>query len=166
MRRKGDTSKIREADFKSTCKGKKKDKPKDTIYILDEEETIFVRKLHVGIGKFKGKIDFISFCFGILYHYATKCPHKENNGYKEKGKDVSKKNVKNKSSTNKIFYSNEDTSDDQVDSDSYSKTRNKILMALEEQLTSESDHCETNDLMNMFREIDRLKNANKYLETK
>jgi len=39
-------------------------------------------------------------------------------------------------------------------------------MALEDQLNSELDSCEADDLMKALREIDRLKNSNQELETK
>lgn len=68
-----------------------------------------------------------------------------------KGKEVSKKYVKNKFSAKKIFYSieeYEDTLNDHVDSNSNSNTSYKILIGHEDQLTS---NYEKNDLMNELR---------------
>lgn len=65
--RKGNTSEIRYSTFKPTYKWKEKEVHKDTIYISDEEEENFVRKLQVGNG-----------------NYAHKCPYKENHDKEEK----------------------------------------------------------------------------------
>ena len=69
---------MRETTFKSTYKGKEKESPKDTSYMLDEEEENFVRKLQVGTRKLRGKLPFKFFSCGRVGHYASICPYKEN----------------------------------------------------------------------------------------
>lgn len=104
--RKGDILGIREATFKATNKGKEKEDPKETSYILDKEKANFVKKLQVGISRFEGNIHFKWFSYGRVGHYGAKFPYKENH---EKWKNFPKKNVKRRFFDKKNFYTHEDS---------------------------------------------------------
>jgi len=69
--RKGGPSDIKEATLKATYKGKEKEELKETSY---KEEANSVKKLQVGIGKFRGKLTFNFFSYGRVGRYAPKCP--------------------------------------------------------------------------------------------
>lgn len=56
--RKESPSYIGEDTFKDTSKGKEKEEIKEPGYVSDEEEANFMKKLQVGIGRFRGKLPF------------------------------------------------------------------------------------------------------------
>ena len=64
----------REAAFKIE---KKKEEKEDICSRSVEEEAKFFKKLDRGSGKYKGKIPFKCFNYGIIGHYAAKFPHKK-----------------------------------------------------------------------------------------
>ena len=56
-------------------------------YVSEEDEINFVKKLQLGIGRFRGKLPFKFFACGTFGHYAAKCPHKDSH---EKVKELLK----------------------------------------------------------------------------
>jgi hypothetical protein len=50
----------------------------------NEEETHFVRKLNRRNDKYKGKLPFKCFNYGIIRHYVEKCPFEENKIFHKK----------------------------------------------------------------------------------
>lgn len=62
-------SDMREVSFKDRYKGEKKEAPKNKSYLSDKEVSNIMRKLQVGIGKFRGKLPFKCFSCGRVGHY-------------------------------------------------------------------------------------------------
>lgn len=88
-----------------------------------------MRKLKRGIGKYKGKVPLICFNCGEISHFTFKCPHarsldnndeKEDHGKLKKNKRRYKKQGKMKG-CKKGFYSKEDKSSSEEESDSVKK---------------------------------------------
>ena len=89
----------------------------------DEEEANFVKKLQKGSGKYKGKLPFKCFNYGIIGNFQAKCPYPKedsededdkNKQYKKKRKLHYKKNYKGKNN----FYSKEEDNSSSEVSDS------------------------------------------------
>ena len=103
--RKGGLSDIREVAFKSSTKGKYKEDLKESRYILEENEVNFVKNIQRGSGIFRGKLPFKCFSCVRVFHYAAKCPHKDNH---DKGKDFAKGNRK-QFVNRRSYYTHEDS---------------------------------------------------------
>ena len=90
----------------------------------DEEETNFIKKLKKGYGKYKEKLPFKCFIYGIIGHFSSKCPYpkeKDNDdeeAYNQKehknGKAQYKKKLykKKKNVYSKEYSSSSDMSED------------------------------------------------------
>ena len=90
MRLQKGNSNMREASFKEKRCIEEKG---GTCSCSNEEEAKFVRRLDIGIGKYKGKIPFKCFNCGRVGHYASKCTHKKIEN-QSKGKE--KRNFRNR----------------------------------------------------------------------
>eukprot|EP00253_Pinus_taeda_P014342 PITA_14342 len=141
--RKGGPSDRREAAFKASGKGDYYEA--SHVPEEEEEESIFVRNLQRGSGRFRGKLPFKCFACGRVGHYAAKCP------YKDKGKEPDRWNKK-QGANKKSYYTHEDSdglsnSDEDEQGNEY-----KMLMAFED-----DDYMDAIDVDNLFEEITRLK---------
>ena len=132
--RRGGPSKVKEAVFRTSTKGKEVQKTKGSGYISEEDEINFVKKLQLGTGQFRGKLPFKCFYCGRVGHYAAKCPYKETH---KNGKEVSRRN-KNRFSTRNSYYTHED-SDGLSDSEEESEQDLRLLMAFEKESREEKD---------------------------
>ena len=78
-----------EATFKMIKKTKIQKKKSQTNHNeeSDEEESNFIKKIHKGLGKYKGNLPFKCFNCGRIRHFQAKCPYP-----KEYSKDEDDKN--------------------------------------------------------------------------
>ena len=67
-----------------TCSYKDEEKEEQEEEHSDKEFTYFMRKVRMGMWKFKGKLPLICFNCGEVWLFAAKCPHK--NGVVTNGK--------------------------------------------------------------------------------
>ena len=95
----------REATFKASSKNQ--------IENLDDEETLFIKKIEKGTGKYKGNFHLKCFCCGRIGHFPSKCtyPKQDDNDERETSKfGMGKTRNKKKSyEKNKIVYTMEDS---------------------------------------------------------
>ena len=72
------------------------------------EETLFIKKLERGTGKYKGKIPLSFFSCGRIGHFSSKCPYSKQDDSDKR--EVSNKFKKGKKGNkNKIIYTMEDS---------------------------------------------------------
>ena len=66
----------KEATFKAIKYSKNPKAPsKNHSDISDDEESLFIKKLERGTGKYKGKLPLKCFNYGRIGHFASKCPY-------------------------------------------------------------------------------------------
>jgi len=133
--RKGGPSDMREETFKATTKGKEKE---ESGYVSEAEEENFVKKLQVGVGRFRGKLPFKFFCCGRFGHYVVKCPYRENQG---KGKEYEKINRK-RFEKKRSFYTHEDN--DGISNGEGGESDQDCHLLMEFQSNNEFDGIEEN----------------------
>ena len=77
MRTRNDKSSKRETTFKASKTKMRQEK--NTNHKLSNisyvERDNFIKKLHTGFGKYKGKFSFKCFNYGRIGHFANKCPY-------------------------------------------------------------------------------------------
>jgi predicted ATP-dependent serine protease len=97
------------------------------------EEANFIKKLHKGAGKYKGKLPFKCFNCGKVGHFVAKCPYpkeyskdEENKTkqYKKKEKPNYKKKIYKRK---KNFYSKEENNSSSESSDSDESNDDEVL---------------------------------------
>ena len=83
---------------------------------LDDEESLFIKKLERGTGRYKGKLALKCFNYGRIGHFSHKCsyPKQEESDHEEsfchKGKNKFKGKRKN-------FYSKKESEDEEMSED-------------------------------------------------
>lgn len=110
------------------------------------EEENFIRKLHRGSRKYKGKLPFNFFNYGDVGNFMDKCPYKDSNNVQQKhGKKLFLKGNKVQRK-HKIFFINEEGfSIDDEDQDISKDEREKdVFMAME----NIEDDAEVNSIYN------------------
>jgi hypothetical protein len=72
--------------------------------ISNEEGANFIRKLHKGSGKYKGKLPFKCFNCGKVRHFASKCPYPKQGDSDDEDTYNHKELKKGKTGNNKKLY--------------------------------------------------------------
>ena len=67
-----DETTFKESKTKTRQEKKTNDELSDILYV---EEDNFIKKLHKGFGKYKGKLPFKFFNCGRIGHFSNKCPY-------------------------------------------------------------------------------------------
>ena len=108
----------KEATFKVSKEPKKYETPfKNHSENLDDEESLFIKKLERGIGKYKGKLPLKCFNCGRIENFASKCPYPKQDSCDEReaSKKFKKGKIENKKKFNekkRILYTMEDSEDE------------------------------------------------------
>jgi hypothetical protein len=145
--------------------------------ILDEEEANFIRKLHKGSGKYKGKLPFKYLNYEKVGNFSYKCPyHKKGESDDEdtcNHRELKKSKIGNKKKfykKKKNFYSKEDNSSFDMSEDDETnllfmgiKTQNNVVDDNEEKSEVEGEVDLEGEITSALEELRKYKKKNKSL---
>jgi hypothetical protein len=155
-----------EATFKVLNKTKIQNQKPKSIHDeeFDVEEANFIRKLHKGERKYKGKLPFKCFNYGKVVHFASKCPYPKEDPEDEENKTTQYKKKEKPNYNKKIykgknnFYSKEENNSSSESSDSDESNDDEVLfLGIEESKEIEEikheKESEDEEKVNMEEEI-------------
>jgi hypothetical protein len=142
--------------------------------ISDVEEANFIKKLHKGSGKYKGKLPFKCFNCGRIKHFSNKCPYPKQKDSDDEESYNQKDHKRDKDQYKKKFYKKKKNlySKDDISSSNMSEDDGELLfMGMknhdvgnnEENIEDEGEVNLEEEFISALEELRKYKNKNKSL---